>query len=261
MEIFLFLFICLLKNIFNNKEVKKLETKPFEKSINKYIIDSDVSKATIGLTNDIADNYPWDSWDSWDSWNSWDSWDDYFSSDLNEDSWIDDSSYSIDEKFIEIQNLLDELEKQINDIIDIDSKEEIDEINKLKNKLKELEKEINYIFELEYNENEEKVHNLEKILKQLEKKLNEVIEEEKGKEELINKALDTVNDLLINDLKEEAKKNSDKASKYKGLFIFVLVVLILIILIILFLFLKMKFGISLFKQRNSISIESPKINI
>ena len=252
MEIFLFLFICLLKNIFNNKEVKKLETKPFKKSINKYIKDSDVSKATIGLTNNIADN--------------WDSWDDYDPSDYSydsSDSWYDDSSYSesIDEKFIEIQNLLDELEKQINDIIDIDSKEEIEEINNLKKKLNELKDEINNIIDLEYNENEEKVKNLENLLKELEIELNDVIEEEKGREELINKALDTVNDLLINDLKEKAKKNSDKASKYKGLFIFVLVVLILIILIILFLFIKMKFGVSLFGQRNNISIESPKINI
>ena len=252
MEIFLFLFICLLKNIFNNKEVKKLETKPFKKSINKYIKDSDVSKATIGLTNNLVDN--------------WDSWEDYYSSDYSYDSsesWYDDSSYSesVDEKLVEIQNLIDQIQTEIENIIDLDSEAEKQEINIIKKKLNELKEEINYIIDLEYNENKEKVNKLENLLKNLEKELNEVIEEEKGREELLNKALDTVNDLLINDLKEEAKKNSDKASKYKGLFIFVLVVLILLILIILFLFIKMKFGVSLFKQRNSISIESPKINI
>jgi DNA repair exonuclease SbcCD ATPase subunit len=247
MEIFLFLFICLLKNIFNNKEVKKLETKPFKNSINKYIKDSDVSKATIGLTNNLADNWDYPSDYSYDS----------------SESWYDDSSYSesVDEKLVEIQNLIDQIQTEIENIIDLDSEAEKQEINIIKEKLNELKEEINYIIKLEYNENKEKVKNLENLLKELEKELNDVIEEEKGKEELINKALDTVNDLLINDLKEEAKKNSDKASKYKGLFIFVLVVLILIILIILFLFLKMKFGISLFKQRNSISIESPKNNI
>ena len=252
MEIFLFLFICLLKNIFNNKEVKKLETKPFKKSINKYIKDSDVSKATIGLTNNLEDN--------------WDSWEDYYPSDYSYDSsesWYDDSSYSesVDEKLVEIQNLIDQIQTEIENIIDLDSEAEKQEINIIKEKLNELKEEINYIIDLEYNENKEKVNKLENLLKNLEKELNEVIEEEKGREELLNKALDTVNDLLINDLKEEAKKNSDKASKYKGLFIFVLVVLILLILIILFLFIKMKFGVSLFKQRNSISIESPKINI
>ena len=252
MEIFLFLFICLLKNIFNNKEVKKLETKPFKKSINKYIKDSDVSKATIGLTNNLTDN--------------WDSWEDYYPSDNSYDSsesWYDDSSYSesVDEKLVEIQNLIDQIQTEIENIIDLDSEAEKQEINIIKEKLNELKEEINYIIDLEYNENKEKVNKLENLLKNLEKELYEVIEEEKGREELLNKALDTVNDLLINDLKEEAKKNSDKASKYKGLFIFVLVVLILLILIILFLFIKMKFGVSLFKQRNSISIESPKINI
>jgi DNA repair exonuclease SbcCD ATPase subunit len=252
MEIFLFLFICLLKNIFNNKEVKKLETKPFKKSINKYIKDSDVSKATIGLTNNLADN--------------WDSWEDYYPSDYSYDSsesWYDDSSYSesVDEKLVEIQKLIDQIQTEIENIIDLDSEAEKEEINIIKKNLNELKEEINKMIELEYNENEEKVNKLENLLKNLEKELYEVIEEEKGKEELLNKALDTLNDLLINDLKEEAKKNSDKASKYKGLFIFVLVVLILLILIILFLFIKMKFGVSLFKQKNSISIESPKINI
>jgi len=242
MEFFLFLLICLLKTIFNNEEVIKLDIKPVIKSESKNIIDLKFSKTIINLRKNKVENND-DSSDSWDD---------------SSDSW-DDSSGSVDEKIQEINDLLDKLYKEIENIINFDSKEEKIRITDLKDKLNELKNKIENFYEFEYDENEGYVNNIIDILNELESEVNGIIEEEKGRYELINRALDILDKLLTNESKNEAKKNSDKANKYKGLFIFVLVVLILLILIILFCFIKMKLGFSLFKQNNSNSIENTKI--
>jgi len=255
LELFLFLLICLLKTIFNNEEVIKLDIKPVIKSESKNIIDLKFSKTIINLRKNKVENYN-DSSYSWinDFYDSSDSsW--YYDS---SDSW-DDSSGSVDEKIQEINDLLDELYKEIENIINFDSEEEKIRITDLKDKLNELKNQIENFYEFEYDENEGYVNSIIDILYDLESEVNGIIEEEKGRYELINRALDILDKLLTNESKNEAKKNSDKANKYKGLFIFVLVVLILLILIILFCFIKMKLGFSLFKQNNSNSIENTKI--
>ena len=59
MQIFLFLFICLLKNIFNEEEEKViLDFKPIIEKINKNFIDSTDSKNIIESTKILMNKYP-----------------------------------------------------------------------------------------------------------------------------------------------------------------------------------------------------------
>ena len=59
MQIFLFLFICLLKNISNQEEEKVItDFNPIIEKINENSIDSDVSKKIIESTKILMNEYP-----------------------------------------------------------------------------------------------------------------------------------------------------------------------------------------------------------